>query len=119
MSDVSGGVCSTASAAIVCVTVFLEDYPKSEAFFNGSRHHFPPSLSGMLTRRTLIIPSLLPVVQTLRTLRLRVFRTLKLFVLSDFESFGVADSSYFKTPSLSEFETLLTFRLRILSLIHI
>ena len=65
MSDVSGGVCSTASAGIVCVTVLLEDYPKSEAFFNGSRQHFPPSLSGMLTLRTLIIPSL-PVVQTLR-----------------------------------------------------
>ena len=45
VSDVSGGVCSTASAAIVCVTVLLEDYPKSEAFFNGSRQHFPPSLS--------------------------------------------------------------------------
>ena len=66
MSDVSGGVCTTASAAIVCVAVLLEDYPKSETFLNGSRQHFPPSLSGMLTLRTLIIPSL-PVVQTLHT----------------------------------------------------
>ena len=51
MSDVSGAVCSTASAAIVCVTVLLEDNPKPETFFNGSRQrqHFPPSLSGMLT----------------------------------------------------------------------
>ena len=39
--------------------------------------------------------------------------TLKLFVLSDFESLGFADSSFFKTPSLSDFETLRTFRLRI------
>ena len=105
VSNVSGGVRSTASAAIVCVTVLLEDYPKSEAFFNGSRQHFPPSLSGLLTLRTLISPSL-PVVQTLHTfqspnlwglqtlraLRLRVFRTLKLFVLSDFESLGGTDS---------------------------
>ena len=85
MSDVSGGVCSTASAAIVCVTVLLENYPKSEAFFNGSRQHFPPSLSRMLTLRT--------------------------FNYS--ESSRCTDSSYFKTPSLSEFETLRAFRLRI------
>ena len=50
-------------------------------------------------------------MQTLRTLRLRVVRTLKLFVLSDFESLGGTDSSYFKTPSLSDFKTLRTFRL--------
>ena len=62
----SGGVCSTSSAAIVCVTVLLEDYPKLEAVFNGSKQHFPPSLSGMLALRTLIIPGL-PVAQTLRT----------------------------------------------------
>ena len=75
MSDVSGGVYSTASAAIVCVTVLLEDNRKSETFFNDSRQrkHFPPSLSGMLTLRTLIIPSL-PVVHTLTYFSLRVFR---------------------------------------------
>ena len=75
MSDVNGGVCNAASAAIVCVMVLLEDYPKSETFFNGSRQrqHFHPCLSEMLTLRTLIIPSL-PVVQTLTYFRLRVFR---------------------------------------------
>ena len=114
MSGVSGDVYSTVSAAIDCVTVLLEDNPKSETFFqrfkaevalpsesfgNDDSTYFNYSESSRCTDSYILQTPSLSGSATLGTFRLRVFEGCRLFVLSDFESLGV--------------QTLRTFRLRI------